>query len=140
MRPSLKTVADVHALTLPRHSHADGDLVVLEEGKQIPFVAARVFTVRASAGAVRGRHAHKRCNQLLVCVHGVIAVECDDSDAKTNYLLDGSDKGLLIPASIWGTETYRTDGAVLMVLCDRRYEEDDYLRNYEQFLNWRRNP
>lgn len=136
---ALAHVTNLCEIILPRQSRADGDLVVLEEGKQMPFAAARVFTVRASAGAVRGRHAHKRCNQLLVCVHGVIAVECDDGNTKTNYLLDGSDKGLLIPASIWGTETYRTDGAVLMVLCDRRYEEDDYLRNYEQFLNWRKN-
>lgn len=134
------TIADVRELKLPRHARADGDLVVLEQGKQMPFAALRVFTVRAAAGAVRGQHAHKQCNQLLVCVHGEIAVECDDGVAKSHYVLDGGDKGLLIPASIWGTETYRTDGAVLMVLCDRPYEEEDYLRNYEQFLTWRKTP
>lgn len=136
----LATIQDVLQLPLPQHFSADGDVVVLEEGRQVPFRVARTFTVRARAGAVRGRHAHKHCAQLLVCVHGEIAVECDDGAARSHYLLDSGNKGLLVPPSIWGTETYRTDNAVLMVLCDRPYEVDDYLRDYQQFLNWRKNP
>lgn len=138
MKLGLKTVADVQLLALPRLSRADGDLVVLEQGKQMPFAAARIFTVRALKDAVRGQHAHKQCSQLLVCVHGEILVDCDDGAGKSTHLLDRGDKGLLIPPGIWGAETYRSDGAVLMVLCDRAYEEDDYLRNYQQFLDWRK--
>jgi dTDP-4-dehydrorhamnose 3,5-epimerase-like enzyme len=134
----IHTIQDVRLLDLPRHSRADGDLVVLEHGEQVPFMAARIFTVRAQKRAVRGQHAHRQCSQFLVCVHGEIAVECDDGKTKNRYLLDNGNKGLLIPPGIWGIETYRTDGAVLVVLCDRLYEEDDYIRSYQQFLDWRK--
>ena len=102
---SLHSIRDVCQIALPLHSRGDGELMVMESGKQVPFAVARVFTVRADAGAVRGQHAHKRCTQFLVCVQGEIAVECDDGAAKTQYLLDSGGKGLLIPASIWGEVT-----------------------------------
>jgi hypothetical protein len=136
--PKLANISDVREIALPSHSRDDGQLVVMEEGAQLPFAPLRVFTVSATQNSVRGRHAHKQCTQFLVSVHGIIAVECDDGKNKAAFLLDRGDKGLLVPASIWGTETYRTDGAVLVVLCDRRYEEADYVRDYDQFLTWRR--
>ncbi len=131
-------ISNVKSVALPHNAREDGELVVAELDKGLPFAASRMFTVRAIAGAVRGRHAHKRCNQFLVCVHGAIDVECDDGAAKANFSLDRGNKGLLVPASIWAAETYRTDGSVLAVLCDRLYEEEDYLRDYNQFLAWRR--
>jgi len=134
----LKTVRDVEEVALSYNARADGDLVVAQQGKELSFTPMRLFTVRAVAGAVRGRHAHKQCSQFLICVHGAIDVECDDGRNRCRIALDRSNKGLLIPPSIWGTETYRTDGAVLAVLCDRLYEEDDYIRDYNQFLMWRR--
>jgi dTDP-4-dehydrorhamnose 3,5-epimerase-like enzyme len=131
-------VTAVRPVELPRHAQDNGELVVIEQGKAIPFPSVRMFTVRAASGAVRGRHAHKRCAQFLVCVHGTIEVECDDGTSKATYLLDAGNKGLLVPASIWASETYLTAGAVLTVLCDRHYEADDYIRNYEEFLAWRK--
>lgn len=133
-----RDVSEVRLVELPRHTRDDGELVVVEQGKSIPFPTVRTFFVRATEGAVRGRHAHKQCNQFLVCVHGAIEVECDDGATKTTFLLDAANQGLLIPASIWATETYVVSGSVLGVLCDRPYEADDYLREYEAFLVWRR--
>jgi hypothetical protein len=135
---ALKTVADVKLVDLELHTREDGDLVVVEEGKAIPFAASRVFTVRAKGGAVRGRHAHKLCVQFLVCVHGSIEVVCDDGAEKRTFLLDAANKGLLVPPTIWATETYVVAGSVLNVLCDRHYEAEDYLRDYDQFLAWRK--
>lgn len=135
---SLKHLADVQEIALPCRARDDGELVVVEEGKALPFAALRMFTVRAVKGAVRGHHAHMRCTQLLICVHGAIDIECDDGTAKAHFALDRGDKSLLVPASIWATETYRTDGSVLTVLCDRHFEEEDYIRDYDQFLAWRR--
>jgi dTDP-4-dehydrorhamnose 3,5-epimerase-like enzyme len=134
----LKTVKDIEEVVLPHNVRSDGDLVVAQQGKELSFAPARLFTVRGIEGAVRGCHAHKRCIQFLICVHGAIEVECDDGRDRRRIILDRGNKGLLIPPSIWGTETYRTDGAVLAVLCDRLYEEDDYIRDYDQFLTWRR--
>lgn len=130
------TVDNVRELVLPRHVQADGELVVLEQGVAVPFAVVRLFIVRAEEGAVRGRHAHRACTQLLVCVQGVTDVECDDGRGKRHFVLDSGFKGLLIPPGIWASETYR-DGAILCVLCDRPYESDDYVRVYEDFLGLR---
>src|SRR4051812_20184385 len=134
----LSRVSDVREITLPGSVRADGELIVVQYGQELPFAALRLFTVRGIEGAVRGRHAHKQCAQFLICVHGIIDVECDDGVDKRRFALDRGTKGLLIPPSIWASETYRTDGAVLAVLCDRVYEENDYIRNYEEFLAWHR--
>lgn len=135
---NLSRLEDVRLVELPLHAHDNGELVVVEHGKSLPFSAPRMFTVRAPEGAVRGQHAHKRCAQFLICVHGAIHVECDDGQAKSHYLLDAGSKGLLIPPGIWGTEIYVVGGSVLSVLCDRPYEAADYLRDYDEFIAWRK--
>lgn len=135
---NLSTLADVRLVDLPVHAHDNGELVVVEHGKSVPFATQRMFTVRAPEGAIRGQHAHKRCAQFLICVHGVIHVECDDGEQKTKYLLDAGSKGLLVPPGIWASEIYVVGGSVLSVLCDRPYEAADYLRDYGEFIAWRK--
>lgn len=133
---ALLSVADVHEAALPLHSRDDGDLSVLEKAN-LPFAIARLFFVRAADEAMRGRHAHKRCNQFMMCVHGAIEVICDDGTATRTVMLDAMNKGVMVPASIWASEIYRAPQSVLMVACDRVYEEDDYIRDYTQFLSYR---
>jgi dTDP-4-dehydrorhamnose 3,5-epimerase-like enzyme len=87
----------------------------------------------ARKGDIRGDHAHKKCTQLLVCVSGQIRVICDTGLAKTEYILKDMENGLLIPPCIWATQEYATDDAVLMVLCDRGYEAEDYIRDPGEF-------
>lgn len=132
------TLSDVRRIELPCHVRDDGELVVVEEGKAIPFPVLRTFTVRAPAAAVRGRHAHRRCAQFFMCVHGSIEVECDDGEQVTKFALDSGHVGLLVPPTIWASQMYLVAGAVLSVLCDRHYEEDDYIRDYETFRTWRK--
>ena len=102
-----------------------------------PFAIERVFSVRASAGATRGRHAHRQCTQFLTCASGAIEIMCDDGSDRATYLLERPDRGLLVPKGIWAEQTYRTEGAVLLVLCDRAYDEADYIRDYSEFLKFR---
>lgn len=116
-----------------KYEHTNGVLCVYESNKQIPFQIKRVFTVSANAGDNRGDHAHKRCTQLLVCVAGKIQVTCDDGAISSHYLLDNMGSGLLVPPGVWAKQEYLEDGAVLMVLCDRGYEEEDYIRHYSDF-------
>ncbi len=120
-------------IKFPRHADTNGVLHVYESGRHVPFDIRRIFTVSAMAGDIRGDHAHKQCSQLLVCTSGKIRVICDDRAELTTYTLDRPDLGLLIPPGIWAREDYLTDSAVLMVLCDRIYEEHDYIRDYEEF-------
>jgi len=120
-------------IRFPRHEDRNGVLYVYESGRHVPFDIRRIFTVSAMAGDIRGNHAHRQCSQLLVCTTGEIRVVCDDGFELTHHLLDSADCGLLIPPGIWAREDYLTDGAVLMVLCDRIYEEGDYIRDYDEF-------
>lgn len=116
-----------------KYEEPNGVLWVYEGGQQVPFDIRRVFTVSARAGDTRGDHAHKQCTQLLICVSGKIRVSCDNGSVAAHHLLDSMNIGLLVPPGIWAKEEYMTDGAVLMVLCDRGYEADDYIRDYNDF-------
>ena len=121
------------AIHFKKYEDTNGILCVYEGNQQVPFDIRRVFTVTAKAGDIRGDHAHKQCTQILICVSGKIRVSCDDGSAVTKHLLDDMGDGLLVPPGIWAKEKYITDDAVLMVLCDRGYEAEDYLRDYNDF-------
>jgi hypothetical protein len=133
----LATLTQVVSVRLPFHRAENGDLVVLQAMREVPFHIDRVFMVRAAQGAVRGQHAHKACAQFLTCAVGAIEVLCDDGTATAAYLLDSADVGLLVPAGIWSQQRYVASGSVLTVLCDRPYDEHDYIRRYEDFLSYR---
>lgn len=130
------SISALRLVELPHHVRDDGDLAVLEQA-HLPFPIVRLFFVRAAAGARRGMHAHRRCSQFMMCVSGAIEVTCDDGEAKRTLVLDQPNLGVLVPPSIWATETYREAGSVLAVACDRPYEEDDYIRDYDEFRRYR---
>jgi dTDP-4-dehydrorhamnose 3,5-epimerase-like enzyme len=129
-------ITAVRSVVLPLHAREDGELSVLE-GADLPFSIARLFFVRANAGACRGMHAHKRCGQFMICVSGAIEVICDDGETRQSWMLDQANLGLQVPPSIWVTEIYRDPGSTLVVACDRPYEEDDYIRDYDTFRRYR---
>jgi len=122
----------VKLIELPYHKENNGDLVVVE-GEIIPFSIKRVFNVRQQKGDIRGKHAHRHCSQLLICTNGAVEVKCDDISTTEIYVLDKPNFGLFIPPGIWADQKYIENNTILTVLCDRPYEEADYLRNYEDF-------
>lgn len=130
------TVADARYVEVPARTRDGGTLVAWQQ-PDAPFAVARVFTVTAPANAVRGNHAHKRCAQFLVCAQGRIEVGCFDGEKSAKFLLEAPNRGLLVPPGVFATETYLTDGALLMVLCDQPYDEADYLRGEDNFRAWR---
>jgi len=123
----------VKLIELPYLKENNGDLVVVE-GEIIPFSIKRVFNVRQQKGDIRGRHAHRHCSQLLICTNGAVEVKCDDSRTTERYVLDKPNFGLFIPPGIWADQKYIENNTILTVLCDRPFEEADYLRNYEDFM------
>ncbi len=124
----------VKLIELPYHKEINGDLVVAEgENSVIPFSIKRVFNVRAQKGNIRGEHAHRHCSELLICSNGVVEVKCDDSSTNELYVLDKPNFALLIRPGIWTEQKYIKNNTILTVLCDRPYEEADYLRNYDDF-------
>ena len=122
------------------HANDASSLCVYESGDLVPFEIKRVFTVNAKENVIRGNHAHKKCSQLLVCVSGEIEVTTDNGIEKTVFKLSNLAQGLLIPAGIWASEKYISEGSILMVLCDSYYDADDYVYDYEDFKhNYRAN-
>jgi dTDP-4-dehydrorhamnose 3,5-epimerase-like enzyme len=124
----------VKLIEFPFFEEDDGNLTVFEEGaSSIPFLFKRVFHVSSRKGSVRGNHAHIKCSQLLICTSGAIEVKCDDFFTKKIYKLDRPSIGLLILPGVWANETYLKDNTNLTVICDRLYEKDDYINNYNDF-------
>lgn len=134
----MNSIDSVKLLKLPHHFEDNGDLVVMERLVNVPFEIARVFVVRAPEGAIRGQHAHKACAQFLTCPSGLIEVLCDDGENTVTYLLEHPNMGLLIPAGVWAQQTYVMPNSILTVLCDRLYEASDYLREYVEFIEFRK--
>ncbi len=123
----------VKTVSFPKYIDEVDSLCVYESGLQVPFLVERVFSVSARKGSIRGQHAHKKCAQLLVCLAKSIRVSWDDGVSVGSCVLDDPGAGLLVPPGFWGCQEYLEDGALLMVLCDRPYEAEDYIRDYGEF-------
>jgi len=126
----------IKLIDIPSYLEENGSLIVLEENGMVSFSIARVFVVNAEKGSVRGEHAHKECTQLLSCLSGSIDVLCDDGKNVIEYTLTPFDKALFIPAGVWAVQKYKLENSSLMVLCDQMYNENDYIRDYSQFIEW----
>ncbi len=112
-----------------------GSLTVGEVPTEVPFSPARYFAVFGVPSIeLRGEHAHKRCQQFLICLHGSCRVLLDDGVRRCEVTLDRPDMGVFMPEMIWGTQYRYSPDAVLLVFASRPYEADDYLRTYDEFL------
>lgn len=132
------TIDDVRVVDLTAIDNELGILTIVEEVDIQPVIMKRVFAVSGvPAGGVRGRHAHKELNQVLVCLNGKVIIMVEDGNRQRSFNLTPGAGGLLVPAGVWSQQTYESSDSVLMVCCDKPYEEDDYLRNYEDYKKWR---
>jgi dTDP-4-dehydrorhamnose 3,5-epimerase-like enzyme len=138
MTPALPTVGSAAVIGLPKIDD-DCVLVIAEAKKHVPFEMRRIFFVTGvAAGETRGRHAHRQCHQLLICPTGAISVRITDGSSSRTFALDTPEKALHIPPGLWAEQTYRDPASVLLVLCDRPYEVEDYIRDMDAFVAWRR--
>lgn len=120
-----------------RHGDARGQLVALEEKKEIPFDIKRVYYIYDTQNGVRrGFHAHKSLKQLLICVHGACKVLLDDGHEKEIVVLDKPYEGIFIQSNMWREMYDFTPDAVLLVLASEIYDESDYIRDYNRFLQF----
>lgn len=115
-----------------------GSLTVGEVPTEVPFSPARYFAVFGVPSIeLRGEHAHKQCQQFLICLHGSCRVLLDDGDRRCEVTLDRPDMGVFMPEMIWGTQYKYTPDAVLLVFASRTYESNDYIRTYDEFIETR---
>lgn len=130
---------DVYLIEFKSHgSHEDGFLTAIEEFTGLPFAIQRVYTVTNTKNDnVRGFHAHRQLEQVFFAVHGCIDVMVEDQDGNQEfYTLNKPNVGLYCGPKIWHTLKYH-DEAALMVLASQVYNEADYIRNYDDFKNYR---
>lgn len=114
-----------------------GKLNVIDFSSHLPFVPRRMFwTHGVEEQGERGNHAHKRCDQILVCMAGEIHVTLDDGKSILNLLLDTPSRGVLVPRGTWSKQTFTNAGSILMVFASDEYDEKDYLNDYNNFLQW----
>jgi len=118
-----------------QHGDERGQLVALEEHKDIPFEIKRVYYMYDTGeGVSRGHHAHKSLEQILICIHGSCKILLDNGEEKKIVSLEKPYEGLYIKNNIWREMYDFSPDAVLMVLASDYYKEEDYIRNYEEFL------
>jgi UDP-2-acetamido-3-amino-2,3-dideoxy-glucuronate N-acetyltransferase len=111
-----------------------GHLSVGEFGRTLPFVPRRYFATYAMpVQSHRGQHAHRECEQLLVCLHGSCRVKVTDGTREDEFLLNQPHLGVYLPPMVWAEEYDHRDGCVLLVFASHDYEAADYIRDYEDF-------
>ena len=119
------------------HGDERGQLVALEEYTDIPFVIKRVYYMYNTVkGVTRGKHAHKSLEQILICIHGSCKVLLDNGYEKKVIPLEKPYEGLYVSSNMWREMYGFSEDAVLMVLASEKYDEADYIRDYDEFLRW----
>lgn len=122
---------------LPKMFDPRGNLTVAEQFKNVPFGIKRVYWVYdVPGGESRGGHAHKECKEFIIAVSGSFHVTLDDGTDKKSYLLNHPYQGLLVDAGVWRTLDDFSSGAVCLVLASELYDESDYIRDYDEFLEY----
>jgi len=122
-------------IELPRINDPRGNLTFIEEGHHIPFLIKRVFYLYdVPGGAVRAGHALKGCHQFLIAASGSFKVTLNDGTNDKDFFLNRSFYGLYITPMVWREIDNFSSGSVCMVLASEFFSEDDYLRDYEQYI------
>lgn len=120
---------------LPRILDLRGNLSVGEFGRAIPFIPKRYFMVFDVPNAeIRGEHAHRTCQQFLLCAHGSCHVVADDGEHREEFTLDDPAVGLYLPPMTWGIQYKYSPDAVLVAFASEYYDNSDYIRDYADFL------
>lgn len=133
-----QSVFDCSVIELPKISDRRGNLTPVYSDENIPFEIKRVFYLYdIPGGESRGAHAHKRCHQFLVAASGSFEVVLDDGKNKKTVVLNRPFYGLHIPPGIWAHEQGFSSGSVCLVLASEKYDAEDYIRDYEEFLKYK---
>ena len=127
-------MTSVSLINFPIHGDHTGNLVALEKGADFPFDIKRVYYIwGTSTDAIRGKHAHRKLEQVIICTSGSCDFILDNGKERTTVHLNNPAQGLYIKHNIWREFTNFSDDCVLMVLASEHYDEADYIRDYEQF-------
>ena len=133
------TVFDCTLIGMDKHHSDDcGNITVVENGKTVPFNVKRAYYLYdVPGGGSRGSHAHKELQQLIIAASGSFDVTLDDGNVKRTFTLNRPYQGLLVVPGIWRDLNNFSAGSVCLVLASEKYDEQDYIRDYDDFLKWK---
>lgn len=132
------SVFDCTIITFDKNHQIKGNLTAVSNSVQVPFDIKRIYYLYDVPGGLsRGGHAHKDLQQLVVALSGSFDITLDDSKAKRTFQLSRPNIGLLIPSGLWRELNNFSSGSICMVLASELYSEEDYLRNYNEFQEWK---
>lgn len=132
-----RSVFDCSLCELIKMNDKEGNLTYIYENVHVPFPINRVFySYDIPGGEDRGAHAHKRCHQFLIAASGSFEVALDDGVSKRTVMLNRPFWGLHVPPGIWASEQSFSSGSICLVLASEGYSEDDYIRNYDDYLKY----
>ncbi len=133
------SVYDCSIIELDKHHHEKGNITVVENDISVPFSIKRVYYLYdVPGGESRGGHAHKGLYQLIVAASGSFTVTLDDGKVKRTFLLNRPYQALMVVPGIWRTLDDFSSGSVCLVLASECYTEEDYIRDYDEFITYTR--
>jgi hypothetical protein len=134
---SKTSINDCVIIELPKIDNRAGNISPIQGCKDIPFEIKRVFYLYdIPGGEDRGAHAHRKCHQFLIAGSGSFNAIVDDGKNKRTFNLNRPYNGLYIPPGIWAAEMGFSSGAICLVLTSHEYDENDYIRNYQDFIDY----
>lgn len=118
--------------------YPDGALYIAEAKKSIPFDIKRVYYINnlANPKAIRGKHAHKKLEQIIFCINGSFLLTLDDGTSKQKILMNNPSFGIRLGPKLWHTMTSFSKDCVILVLASDYFKEKDYIRDYDEFLKY----
>jgi dTDP-4-dehydrorhamnose 3,5-epimerase-like enzyme len=118
------------------HDKRDGNLIIMEALKDIPFEIKRVYYINnlENSISIRGQHAHRGLEQVIFCINGSFILGLDDGTNKQKILMNKDNIGVILGKMLWHTMEEFSSGCVLLVVASDFYNESDYIRSYEDFL------
>ena len=133
------TVFDCTVLELPQIANRSGNISILESNRNCPFKIQRVYYLYdVPSGASRGGHAHRELQQLIVAASGSFDVVLDDGCNRRTVFLNRPNYALYIPSGVWRELHNFSSGSISLVLASHIYNENDYVRDYQEFQTWKR--
>lgn len=132
------TIFDCSVIELPKIKNRAGNITPIQNRDELPFNIKRIFYLYDIPGGIyRGAHAHKECHQFLIAASGSFEVFLDDGKVKKTIMLNQPFRGLYIPPGIWASEINFSSGAICLVIASHSYDENDYIRNYNNFIEFK---
>ena len=132
-------IYNCNVLTLPKVHNRAGNITALNNSMDLPFDIQRVYYLYdIPGGELRGGHAHKELHQLIIAVSGSFDITLDDGTNKKTVSLNRPYYGLYVIPGIWRELSNFSSGAICLVMASRKYDENDYIRDYSYFVSWKK--